>query len=62
MFNFAKENGFKHIFQMDDDICELSLPILEKHFRRRDGTEYLKNSAFHVSNNLFFDVWGILCT
>lgn len=57
MFNFAKENGFKHIFQMDDDICELSLPILEKHFRRKDGTEYLKNGAFHVSNNLFFDVW-----
>ena len=57
MFNFAKENGFKHIFQMDDDIYELSLPILEKHFRRRDGTEYLKNGMFHVSNNLFFDVW-----
>ena len=37
MFNFAKENGFKHIFQMDDDIYGLSLPILEKHFRRRDG-------------------------
>ena len=41
MFNFAKENGFKHIFQMDDDIYGLSLPILEKHFRRRDGKEYL---------------------
>ena len=57
MFNFAKENGFKHIFQMDDDIFGLSLPILEKHFRRRDGKEYLKNNMFPVSNNLFFDVW-----
>ena len=57
MFNFAKENGFKHIFQMDYDIYEFSLPILEKHFRRKDGTEYLKNGMFHVSNNLFFDVW-----
>ena len=57
MFNFAKENGFKHIFQMDDDIYGLSLPMLEKHFRRRDGKEYLKNNMFPVSNNLFFDVW-----
>ena len=57
MFNFAKENGFKHIFQMDDDIFGLSLPILEMHFRRRDGKEYLKNNMFLVSNNLFFDVW-----
>ena len=57
MFNFAKENGFKHIFQMDDDIFGLSLPILEKHFRRRDGKEYFKNNMFPVSNNLFFDVW-----
>lgn len=57
MFNFAKENGFKHIFQMDDDIFGLSLPMLEKHFRRRDGKEYLKNNMFPVSNNLFFDVW-----
>ena len=57
MFNYAKENGFKHIFQMDDDIFCLSLPILEKHFRKRDGKEYLKNTQFPVSNNLFFDVW-----
>lgn len=57
MFNFAKENGFKHIFQMDDDIFGLSLPMLEKRFRRRDGKEYLKNNMFPVSNNLFFDVW-----
>lgn len=57
MFNFAKENGFKHIFQMDDDISWLSLPILKKHFRRRDGKEYFKNNMFPVSNNLFFDVW-----
>ena len=57
MFNFAKEIGFKHIFLMDDDIFGLSLPILEKRFRRRDGKEYLKNNMFPVSNNLFFDVW-----
>ena len=57
MFNFAKENGFKHIFQMDDDIFGLSLPMLEKRFRRRDGKEYFKNNMFPVSNNLFFDVW-----
>ena len=57
MFNFAKENGFKHIFQMDDDIFGLSLPILEQFFRRRDGKPYLKNNMFPVSNNLFFDIW-----
>ena len=57
MFNFAKENGFKHIFQIDDDIFGLSLPMLEKHSRRRDGKEYFKNNMFPVSNNLFFDVW-----
>ena len=57
MFNFAKENGFKHIFQMDDDIYGLSLPILEQFFRRRDGKPYLKNNMFPVSNNLFFDIW-----
>ena len=56
MFNYAKDK-FKNIFQMDADIFLFCLPVLAKHNRKKDGSEYIKNDAFPISCNLVFDIW-----
>lgn len=56
MFNYAKDK-FKNIFQMDADIFLFCLPVLAKHNRRKDDSEYIKNDAFPISCNLVFDIW-----